>query len=629
MPTPFSECRQEIQTLSRALVKLERSGSLLEIPPLPGREWYELLTRKLLPQLVGEPFIVAAVTGGTNIGKSVIFNHIAKADASATSPLASMTRHPVCLVPAGFQESHDLSEIFPGFVLEEWTDPAAALRDTPEHYLYWRHCERLPENLLVLDTPDIDSDAPINWQRADYVRHAADVLIVVLTQQKYNDAAVKRFFRKAAQEDKSILVVFNQLQLPEDEPYWPRWLETFCSETGIHPHLVYVAPHDRAAAEGNRLQFYQRNQTPCEPAADTEAEPATASAIPVDNTPRDLAVDLSELHFSEIKMQTLKGSLRNIVSVDTGVPGYLAEIRHRSSSFQTACTQLTVSDLVRLDGWPVPPQSPLVAKVRQQWHEEYRTGITKKIHATYGTVGAVVLTPFRWVHQQFATPSASPQQKYQEQEWQVLQRGIEALYDELERLSQLGNELLKPRLDRLLAGQSRAELFDRLKQAHEGWSVDEDIADTVRSNLQNFEHDQPTLHGMLRRVDLATAIARPVVSVGLLVAGGVGVEHVADVITQNLVVHLIGDTAGGVAATAAGEGVIEKGAPLANLLTWFRQLQAAFVQRRAERLATFIESHAMGSLMQELQQGAALPQSEEYRLVRESLDRLTVQLERR
>jgi hypothetical protein len=64
--------------------------------------------------------------------------------------------------------------------------------------LFWRPAAELPDWLLVLDTPDIDSDARVNWQRADAVRRSADVLIAVLTQQKYNDAAVKEFFRRGA-----------------------------------------------------------------------------------------------------------------------------------------------------------------------------------------------------------------------------------------------------------------------------------------------------------------------------------------------------------------------------------------------------------------------------------------------
>ena len=81
----------------------------MELAPLDGREWYRSLCEKLVPQLGEETYLVVAVVGGTNIGKSVIFNHIADARLSATSPLASGTRHPVCVVPEGFASGHDLA----------------------------------------------------------------------------------------------------------------------------------------------------------------------------------------------------------------------------------------------------------------------------------------------------------------------------------------------------------------------------------------------------------------------------------------------------------------------------------------------------------------------------------------
>src|SRR5258708_2553891 len=238
--TPFAACAFETQHLHDAWVALERACGLLRLPSLAGREWYEALHRKLLPQLAGHPFIVAAVVGGTNTGKSVIFTHLAGDHVSATSPLASGTRHPLCLVPEGFQREHDLAAIFQGFRLIEWTEPEAALENAPEHRLFWKTSPALPTNLLVLDTPDIDSDAEINWLRADHLRHCADVLVAVLTQQKYNDAAVKKFFRKAAGEDKAVIAVFNQCLLSEDEQYWPKWLDTFSRETGVVPDLTYL-----------------------------------------------------------------------------------------------------------------------------------------------------------------------------------------------------------------------------------------------------------------------------------------------------------------------------------------------------------------------------------------------------
>ena len=71
------------------------------VAPPAGQEWHDLLRNKLLPQLELPPLLVVAIVGGTNIGKSVIFNHLAGEVASASSPLAAGTKHPVCLVPPG------------------------------------------------------------------------------------------------------------------------------------------------------------------------------------------------------------------------------------------------------------------------------------------------------------------------------------------------------------------------------------------------------------------------------------------------------------------------------------------------------------------------------------------------
>ena len=254
----MAEFAQVVHRLSVSLANLELAAKPLRLEPLAGRDWFDLLARKLLPQLADGAYLIVAVVGGTNIGKSVVFNHIAGFRASASSPLASGTKHPVCLVPMRFAEQHDLRAMFPAFELRSWTSGDEALLSIDTHCLFWRTHESVPKNLVILDTPDVDSDAPVNWQRADAVRQAADVLVAVLTQQKYNDAAVKQFFRKAAAEDKAAIIVFNQVELPDDEPYWPIWLNTFCGETGLQPEYVYLAPNDRKAAEAIALCFEER-----------------------------------------------------------------------------------------------------------------------------------------------------------------------------------------------------------------------------------------------------------------------------------------------------------------------------------------------------------------------------------
>src|SRR5690606_33444312 len=308
MSLSLANCAAPIRRLRSAVERLEQAAAPLELPPLAEREWYELLTEKLVPQLTDDAFLIVAVVGGTNIGKTVVFNHIAGSRASSTSPLASGTRHPTCLVPERFADSHNLAELFPEFTLAPSTDPAQALEDSETDWLFWREEASLPPNLLVLDTPDIDSEVRINWKRADGIRRSADVLIALLTQQKYNDAAVKEVFRKAAAEDKAVMIVFNQVQLPEDEEYWPLWVGTFCKETGVRPEHVYLAPYDRRAAEANELPFYERDAMQVTGDRMRDEVPRDAgSRIPQPDQPRSLLEDLSQLHFAEIKLRTLRG----------------------------------------------------------------------------------------------------------------------------------------------------------------------------------------------------------------------------------------------------------------------------------------------------------------------------------
>ena len=90
---------RQIRHLHTAVTVLDQQAGKLGVPSPRGQEWFDLLANKLLPQLDAPPLLVVAVVGGTNIGKSVVFNHLAGEVASAVSPLAAGTRHPVCLVP--------------------------------------------------------------------------------------------------------------------------------------------------------------------------------------------------------------------------------------------------------------------------------------------------------------------------------------------------------------------------------------------------------------------------------------------------------------------------------------------------------------------------------------------------
>jgi len=624
MSSQFQRCSDVVTRLHRAVLELSRQTEQAELPGLAGREWYELLTRRLEPQLGNDSFLIVAVVGGTNIGKSVIFNHIAGERVSATSPMASGTKHPTVIVPQGFAERVNLQQLFPGFELTPWNDAEAPLATDDRHLLFWRESDATPPNLVVLDTPDIDSVAEVNWERADHIRQSADVLVAVLTQQKYNDAAVKDFFRKAAQSGELVITVFNQVLLPEDEEYWPLWMATFCEETQVTPHAVYVAPNDRRAAEANQLPFFERPWP-----ADSETE--------VDqDQPQQMLSVLSDLRFGEIKLQTLTGALQQLVHLDHGVPAWLQEIEKRGREFRDALELLSSQRLVEVDRWPTLPNKVMIAFLREWWSHQ-RTGWTANVHGFYNSVGQAIAYPIQMIRGTEET-AKSPFEDYKEREWEAILEVLERTIERLTWLRDADNPLLSPRLHEILTGTSRAELIETFRQSHQAVDFESDLKKLIEQNLSSFKSDHPDYYKMFRRLDSLAAAARPAVSVMLFMtgAGPVGeflAPAVADSALQG-VIHVAGDAVGGTVVTAVGDKVLTEGASTGTgyLEASFRRLHASFAQQRANWLAQNLEHHLLGTLSQDLTKASNIATMPEFQRVQTVVNELreltaTVRLE--
>lgn len=618
----FEEIAATVQQMYDGVRALQEKAAFLQPDELDGQEWYELLRQKLIPQLGNDPWMVAAVVGGTNIGKSVTFNHLARSRASATSPLASGTKHPVCLVPAGFSERHDLQAVFPDFRLHEWTDASAALEESGEHELFWRTEPELPSTLLVLDTPDIDSDARVNWVRADAVRRSADVLIAVLTQQKYNDAAVKEFFRKAGAEDKAVLVVFNQVLLPDDEQYWPTWLKTFCTETGIKPDAVYLAPADRRAAEDLTLPFYERPWPVPEDWGPENVDP--------DQPARDLNKDLASLRFREIRIRTLRGSLRSILDPATGVPHHLKRLTNASEELAAASERLSSEAVLKIRDWPSPPNASFVAEIRTWWKSR-QEGWAKRVNSFYDTLGTGITWPFRMARNAIQGEPVPPLDKYRESEWSAVLTTVEELFDKLQWMADAGNHMVKPRIEAILAAGTRTRLIETLRQRHAAIDFESELKDTVAQEMQSFSTDSPDAFKFYKQLHNVSAAVRPMTSVVLFSLGmGPAGEAVAPVVANtaaNMVVHVVTDVAGGTAAAIAGDTAITSaaGTSAGLLQTWFHRLHSVFTQRRVDWLTEIIREELLGTLPEEIKAAAELEQSPEYQAVSDAIGQLAEQ----
>ena len=607
MSVPLAHCADSLEQLRDHLGALNGKLEQLELPRPDQEEWFQLLIHKLLPQLDPNTPLIIAVVGGTNTGKSVVFNHVAGETVSATSPLASGTRHPMCLVPEGFDTCR-LETMFDGFSLVPWSHPEQTLEDTPDHLLFWRTCSSLPANLLVLDSPDIDSDAEVNWERAERLRRSADVLVAVLTQQKYNDAAVKQFFRRASGEDLATVVVFNQCQLPDDENYWPIWLQTFTDETGTAPELVYLAPNDRTAAESGKLEFIDLQ------------EDTTGKA-------RDLQHDLSSLRFESIKFRSLRGSLGQLVSERTGVPAWLDSVRARSSEFQSAAELLSAQNLVTNDAWRTIPAGPLIDAVRDWWNG-HRSGWTAAIHTMYNTIGRGLAWPIRRIIESRQPVTDDALGGFRHDEWETIVATVQQVYQRLAFCRDAGGELMSARITPLLDGHHREEVLKRLASRHEGCDLHDELHQTVGLALEEFRAESPRSFRMLKRIDKAAAAARPVTSVALFCVGFGPVADAVAPAAMHTALHMAGDVAGGTVVATLGESAVSQ--PIAQgvsrLQVWLHSLQQKFAVRRAGWLASQLEELVLGDLINDLERAAETPTSNAFLGVESTVTSLAAML---
>jgi len=183
-------------------------------------DWERLLTFKLAPRLAGEGCLIVAVVGGTNTGKSTVFNALLGRAISPVSPYGAHTRRTLVAANA-FRAAQCLEpgRLLPDSFIPEAHDSAdlasVNAEATPAMTVFVALHNTLPDRMIVLDTPDIDSVVVTNWELAKTIREAGDILVAVLTAQKYADKCVVDFFRQALETGRRIVPLMN---LVDDTP---------------------------------------------------------------------------------------------------------------------------------------------------------------------------------------------------------------------------------------------------------------------------------------------------------------------------------------------------------------------------------------------------------------------------
>jgi len=593
---------RRVSELARAIATIERESDALGLPPIESSAWHANLHQKLLPQLGDDPYLIVAVTGGTNIGKSTIFNHLVGFEASRAHPDATQTKHPVCMLPRGFASRHSLDRAFPDFALKPWSNEDDPLADGPADLLIHREdpSGTQPSNLVLLDTPDVDGALMANWERARRICHAADVLVAVLTDQKYNDAAVRRFFREAAEADKTILVIFNMVEWPEDRAYCPRWLETFRLGTGATPAHVYAAPRDRQAARENRLDFHPLSEG--------------------STTPR---ADLSELHFDEIKLRSLRGALRQMLDPEDGLPTFLDRVVLRSAEYARCRDWVGQAVQVHVDAPELPTR--VVIDEIWKWLEPHRTKFDRTVHQTYGylttgirkawgTAGKVV----PWLP--WTGDEAAFERDFIRQERAMLEKALGEIYEKLERATEV-DPILGGEMATALTGDERKRAYDELARRHAQIPLlTEHYRQAVAERMDRFADENPGLVKAIRWGLVATAVIRPAITIGAFGASEVAIHTLVHQGGHQLI-QIGVDALAGVAVTAG----VDRGASLAQRSSLEKLLEGLikdFYDERIENLKGVIHDCALGRHLERIEHLAGIADRADYREARQIIDQL-------
>jgi hypothetical protein len=172
---------------------------LLDLKALP-----ELRARERLPVFVG-------VQGGTNVGKSSVFNALSGKLLSPAVVQASSTKHPLVFAHERWRGSFLEGQPFPTFHCQELLDPKELLVDAgAAERLYFRfHGDDAASGLALVDSPDFDSALDSNLEVARRITVLSDLTVFVTTAQKYRDRELVRHLRLVRELKANVVLVFN------------------------------------------------------------------------------------------------------------------------------------------------------------------------------------------------------------------------------------------------------------------------------------------------------------------------------------------------------------------------------------------------------------------------------------
>ena len=201
-------------------------NKLRAVSPLAGSGLAEDLSDRLefLHRLFGAKIVheiersfegplVIVLAGGTNAGKSEVFNALCGKQVSLPDPRAGRTRRPAVFADPSATEAIADPNFLKSYDRMELIEPEDLHRATSGkpcfHYSLREALDK--KGLIFIDSPDIDSNRLENLTSAKHLLAASDVIVFVTSPSKYNDEACVSFLYKTLDVGKEVFIVFNLL----------------------------------------------------------------------------------------------------------------------------------------------------------------------------------------------------------------------------------------------------------------------------------------------------------------------------------------------------------------------------------------------------------------------------------
>lgn len=154
------------------------------------KSWQRIIDGKVLPRLSPDFPLTVAICGGGSVGKSTLFNSLVKDRLSPSGGRSGINRRILVSGPSDlFRNKEFLATLFEPFGSESRQMKDKNELTVPGCPLYVLS-GNAPRNMVLIDTPDIDTGAKGAYTNRDVVRQAleaSDIMIYLFTNATYNN----------------------------------------------------------------------------------------------------------------------------------------------------------------------------------------------------------------------------------------------------------------------------------------------------------------------------------------------------------------------------------------------------------------------------------------------------------